>query len=120
MASFKDIMDMIAKKKVPEPPKGFWLKFDRELGEKLDAIDSRKSSRNYGFTEGLGEMFSAFFRPKPVLAAATFIVAINLILFSLASRGPALVSVALLSRDDLAEELVLTDQLASGENIVDF
>ena len=120
MASFKDITDMISKKKVFEPPKGFWLKFDRELGERLDAIDSRKSSRSHGFAEGLGEMFSAFFQPKPVLAAATFIVAVNLILFSLASGGPALVSVALLSKNDLAEELVLTDELSSGENIVDF
>ena len=120
MASFKDITDMIAEKKAPEPPKGFWLKFDRELGERLDAIDSRKSSRSHGFAEGLGEMFSAFFQPKPVLAAAMFILALNIVLFSFASRGPTLVSVALLSRDDLAEELVLTDQLSSGENIVDF
>ncbi len=120
MASFKDITDMISKKKVFEPPKGFWLKFDRELGERLDAIDSRKSSRSHGFAEGLGEMFSAFFQPKPVLAAATFIVAVNLILFSLASGGPALVSVALISKDDLAGEFVLTNELASGENIVDF
>ncbi len=120
MASFKDIMDMIAKKKAPEPQKGFWLKFDRELGERLDAIDSRKSSRSYGFAEGLGATFSSFFQPKPVLAAATFIVAVNLILFSLASRGPGLVSVALIAKDDLAEEFVLTNELASGENIVDF
>ena len=110
MASFKDIMDVIAKKKAPEPPRGFWSKFDRELGERLDAIDSRKSSRDYWFV----------LQPKPVLVAATFILALNLVLFSFASREPTLVSVALLSRDDLAEELVLTDQLSSGENIVDF
>ena len=100
--------------------KEFWLKFDRELGERLDAIDSRKSSRSYGFTEWLDGAFSVLFQPKPALAAATLVVAINLILFSLTSGGPSLVSVALLSKDDLAGELVLTDELASGENIVDF
>ncbi len=120
MASFKDIMDMIAKKKAPEPSRGFWLKFDRELGEKLDAIDSRNPNRSYGFAEKMGDIFSVFLQPKPVLAAATFIVAVNLILFSLASGGPALVSVALLSKDDLAGEFVLTNELASGENVVDF
>ncbi len=120
MASFKDITDMISKKKVFEPPKGFWLKFDRELGERLDAIDSRKSNRSYGFAGWLDGISFAFFQPKPVLAAAMFILALNIVLFSFASRGPTLVSVALLSRDDLAEELVLTDQLSSGENIVDF
>jgi hypothetical protein len=110
MASFKDIMDMIANKNVPEPPKEFWLKFDTELKERLDAIDSRNSSRSYGFA----------FQAKPILVAATLVLTINLILFSLASGGPGLVSVALLSKDDLAGELVLTDELASGENVVDF
>ncbi|MFA5339056.1 MAG: hypothetical protein WC317_02770 [Candidatus Omnitrophota bacterium] len=120
MASFKDIMEMMAKKKVPEPQKEFWLKFDRELRERLDAIDSRKSSRGYGFAESLGWAFSAIFQPKPVLVAATLVVAINLMVFSLSSGGSGLVSVALLSRDDLAGEFVLTEELASGENIVDF
>ena len=110
MASFKDIMDMIANRKVPEPSKRFWMRFDGELREKLDAIDSRRMS----------SIFSVFLQPKPVLAAATFVLAMNLILFSLASRGPVLVSVALLSKEDLAGELVLTNQLTSGENVVDF
>ena len=111
---------MIAKKKVPEPPKGFWLKFDGELRERLDVIDSRNSIRSYGFAESLGGVFSVLFQPKPALAAATLIIVINLILFSLTSGGSGLVSVALLSKDDLAGEFVLTDELASGENIVDF
>jgi hypothetical protein len=119
MTSFKDIMDMIAKKKIPGPSREFWMKFDRDLGEKLDAIDSRNSSRGYGFAEKLGEAFSVFFQPKPVLAAATLIVVINLAVFSLAYKGTSLVTVAFLSNDDLALELILTDELA-GENIVDF
>lgn len=120
MASFKDIMDIIAKKKAPEPPKGFWLKFDRELKERLDAVDSRNYSRGYGFAESLGGAFSAIFQPKPVLVAATLVVAVNLMVFSLSYGRSGLVSVALLSKDDLAGEFVLTEELASGENIVDF
>ena len=116
MASFKDIEDAISKKKVPEPSKGFWLKFDRELGDRLDAVDSRNPSRAYG----LADIFSVFLQPKPVLAAAALVLMINLAVFSLARSGNSLTMVAFLSNDDLAGELVLTDELGSGENIVDF
>lgn len=120
MASFKEILDIISKKKAPAPTKEFWARFDRELAGRLDAIDSRNPRRNYGFAERLSDAFSVFFQPKPVLLAATLVVLINLTLFSLAQRGPSLTLVAFLSNDDLAEELVLTDQLSSGEIIVDF
>ena len=120
MANFKDIIDMISKKKAPIPSKEFWKGFDRELGEKLDAVNSRKLNRRYGFSEKLNDALSVFLRPKPVLVTATLIVAINLAVFSLANRSTYLTSVAFLSNDDLAEELVLTGELASGENIVDF
>ena len=120
MANFKDIIDMISKKKAPGPSKEFWKGFDRELGEKLDSVNSRNSSCHYGFSEKLNDALSVFIRPKPVLVTATLIVAINLALFSLAHRSTYLTSVAFLSNDDLAEELVLTGELASGENIVDF
>jgi len=120
MVRFKGILDAISKKRVPDMPKEFWHKFDRELGERLDAVDSRNLNRSYGFAAALEGAFSLLFRPKPVLVTATLVVAINLALFSFANRAIPLTSVALLSNSDLAEELVLTDELTSGENIVDF
>lgn len=120
MANFKDIIDMISKEKAPGLSKESWKGFDRELGEKLDAVNSRNLSRSYGFAEKINEAFSVFLRPKPILVTVTFIVVINLTLFSLAHKSTSLTSVAFLSNDDLAEELVLTGELASGENIVDF
>ena len=120
MLKLKDVMDMISKKKAPDLPRGFWDRFDSELRGKLDAIDERNLSRSYGFAGKLNAAFSVFLRPKPVLVAATLVVAVNLALFSLVQKGPPLTVVALLSNNDLADELVLTDELSSGENIVDF
>lgn len=120
MLKLKDILDAISRKKAPDLPNGFWHRFDRELGERLDAVDNRNLSRRYGFAAALEGAFSLFLRPKPVLVTATLVVAINLALFSFANKGTSLTSVALLSSSDLAEELVLTDELISGENIVDF
>lgn len=120
MLKFKDVLDAISRKKAPDLPREFWHRFDSELGKKLDAIDNRNLSRSYGFAEMLNGAFSIFLRPKPVLVTAALVVVINLTLFSLAQRGASLTAVAFLSNSDLAEELVLTDELASGENIVDF
>jgi len=120
MLKFKDIIDMISRKKAPNLSKGFWHRFDSELGKKLDAIDDRNLSHSYGFAEAFNGAFSIFLRPKPVLVTATLVLVINLTLFSFANKGIPLTAVAFLSNNDLAEELVLTDELSSGENVVDF
>lgn len=120
MVRFKDILSAILRKRAPDLPKEFWRRFDRELGERLDAVDSRNLSRGYGFAAALNGAFSLLLRPKPALIVATLVVAINLALFSFANRAIPLTSVAFLSNSDLAEELILTDELIAGENIVDF
>ena len=116
MTTFKDIEDAISKKKPLKPSDGFWRKFDRELAGKLDAVDNRSQSRAYG----LADIFSVFLQPKPALVTAILVIMINLAIFSFAQRGIYLTSVALISNDDLAGELVLADELSFGENIVDF
>ena len=123
MASFKDIMDMIAKKRIPMPSKEFWSRFDRELRGRLDAIDVRKRGRNYGFAERLNDAFSALFQPQFERLLVTTALAVVIASFALTAGfrdRPGLYTVASLTNDELVDELILITTSPASENIIDF
>jgi hypothetical protein len=115
--------DLISKASTPKMSKGFWAKFDSELGTKLDKAEARRISVRSAVLGVLGDLASAFANPEFKHALATASAAVMVVGFSIifaAKGGPGLYSVSSLTNDELVDEIVMLDAYPASENIIDF
>ena|SRR3989338_2604892 len=123
MSVDEKLIDIISKMKAPKMSKGFWAKFDAELGWKLDAAEAGRISPKAVPAHAIINFFAVFreFKFKRAFVTASF--ALIVIAFSLifsVRNGPGLYSVASLTSDELIEELIFIDNSEVSENIIDF
>lgn len=100
----------------PKMNKAFWSAFDRGLAQRLDDIDAGKANPRF-------DIAGLFVKPQFSRALVTASLAVMVVSFTLmlsAGGRPGLISVASLTNDELAEELVLIEASGSQEIVVDF
>jgi len=123
MQADKKFDDLISKAPMPKMSKGFWARFDAELGAKLDGAEVRRISVKSAIFEAFGDFASAFANPEFKRALATASAAVMVVGFSIifaAKGGPGLYSVSSLTSDELVDEIVMLDAYPASENIIDF
>jgi len=114
MSTYKKLIDLVSRRKVPKPSKELWQRFDKELTQKLDAIDVKKDSEYVPFIERIREVFGLLLKPRlrPVLVTASLlIIIIGTSLYFTNYQGEGLVSVATLSNEEVVEEFIIIDGL---------
>lgn len=115
MSAHKKIIDLVLRSRTPKPSKEFWQDFDKELRKKLDAVDMWRSQRHSVFAEKIKDAFGMLFRPsiRAAVVAISLIVIIGATLFLTNHRGIRFSSIAALSDEELVDELMIIDGLAS-------
>ncbi|KPK42525.1 MAG: hypothetical protein AMJ78_02225 [Omnitrophica WOR_2 bacterium SM23_29] len=114
MSTYKKLIDLVSRRKVPKPSEELWQRFDKELMQKLDAIDAERHSERVPFIERIKEVFGLLLKPglKPVLVTASLlIIIIGMSLYFTNYRSEGLVSVAALSNEEAVEEFIMVDGL---------
>lgn len=115
MSVDEKFIDIISKMKAPRMSRGFWAKFDAELGRKLDAAEAERISPKVVLAHAIINFFAVFRDSKFKRAFVTASLALIVVGFSLifsTRGGPGLYSVASLTSDELIEELVFIDSPA--------
>ncbi|MFA5093629.1 MAG: hypothetical protein WC512_00115 [Candidatus Omnitrophota bacterium] len=124
MPTDEKFIDLISKaRKAPVMSKGFWAKFDAELGAKLNAAEKKRISLPLAVFEAVEDMAAVLRNVEFKRALATASVAVTVIGFSIIFSmrgGPGLYSVSSLTNDELIDEIVILGTCGSGENMIDF
>lgn len=123
MQAGKKFDDLISKAPMPKMSKGFWARFDAELGAKLDRAEVKRISVRSAVFGVLEDFWAAFANPEFKRALATASAAVMVVGFSVifaARGGPGLYSVSSLTSDELVDEIVMLDAYPASENIIDF
>ncbi len=123
MQAGKKFDDLISKAPMPKMSKGFWARFDVELGAKLDKAEVKRISVRSAVLGVLEDFMSAFANPEFKRALATASAAVMVVGFSIifaAKGGPGLYPVSSLTSDELVDEIVMLDAYPASENIIDF
>lgn len=122
MSTYKKLIDLVSRRKVPKPSKELWQRFDKELTQKLDAIDAKRHSERVPFIERIKEVFGLLLKPglKPALVTASLlIIIIGMGLYFTNYQGEGLVSVAALSNEEVVDELIIIDGLIAEMGAVE-
>ncbi|HPN66238.1 MAG TPA: hypothetical protein PLV09_02340 [Candidatus Omnitrophota bacterium] len=123
MQTGKKFDDLISRAPMPKMSKGFWARFDAELGEKLDRAEVKRISVRSAVLGVLEDLGAAFSNPEFKRALATASAAVMVVGFSVifaAKGGPGLYPVSSLTSDELVDEIVMLDAYPASENIIDF
>jgi hypothetical protein len=123
MQTGKKFDDLISKAPMPKMPKGFWARFDAELGAKLDRAEIKRISVRSAVLGVLEDLRAAFANPEFKRALATASAAVMVVGFSIifaAKGGPGLYPVSSLTSEELVDEIVMLDAYPASENIIDF
>jgi|GEM_PF-5585590 hypothetical protein len=124
MPTDEKFIDLISKaRKAPAMSKGFWAKFDAELGTRLNSAEKKRISLPSAVFEAIEDMVAVLRNAEFKRALATASVAVTVIGFSIIFSmrgGPGLYSVSSLTNDELVDEIVILGTCDSGENMIDF
>lgn len=119
MSTYKKLVDLVSRRRTPRPSKAFWEKFDRELGQRLDAVDAQRYQRRFSFIKKVKDAFELIFQPRlrsAVVIASLLIVIIGAALFFTNYQDIQLRSILALSDEELVDELIIIDGLATKVN----
>lgn len=114
MSTYKRLIELVSRKKAPQPSREFWQEFDKELGQKLDAINAKRSRQPVPFIDAIRDFLGTLLKPslRPVVAGV-FLIIIAMggsILFK-NYQDIQFYSVSALSNEELADELSAIEEL---------